>query len=106
MTINVLGTEYEIKKSHAGDDVNLSEMDGYCDHTTKTIVINTFKDTPESLDDLDEYERKVTRHELVHAFLTESGLGCCSWADKEEIVDWIAYQFPKMLKAFQEAKCI
>ena len=106
MTVNVLGTEYTIKKSNAADDINLLEMDGYCDPTTKTIVINTFKDTPESVDDLDEYERKVVRHELTHAFLSESGLGCCSWAAKEEIVDWIAYQFPKLQKAFEQAKCI
>ena len=37
--------------------------------------------------------KKVIRHELVHAFLFESGLSVNSWADNEEIVDWIAIQF-------------
>ena len=46
---------------------------------------------------------KVIRHELVHAFIFESGLcECCSWADNEELVDWIARQFPKMNKVFSE----
>lgn len=33
-------------------------------------------------------------------FLFESGLGADSWGINEEIVDWIAYQFPKMAEAF------
>ena len=47
------------------------------------------------------------RHEVVHAFLEESGLSDCSlrpemaWARNEEMVDWIAIQFPKMLEAFK-----
>lgn len=107
--VNILGTEYTIKKSNSAEDVNLLEMDGYCDPTTKTIVINTFdkfKDVPNAVDNIDDYDKKVIRHELVHAFLSESGLQDCSWAAKEEIVDWIACQFPKMLKAFEEVKCI
>lgn len=46
---------------------------------------------------------KVIRHELVHAFILESGLcECCTWAENEELVDWIARQFPKMNKVFSE----
>ena len=105
-TVNVLGTDYTIKKSNSVEDIMLEENDGYCDPTTKKIVINTLRDTADSLEDLDAYEKKVTRHEIVHAFLSESGLQACSWAAKEEIVDWIACQFPKMLKAFEEVKCI
>lgn len=106
MTIDVLGTEYTIKKSNSVEDVTLEDNDGYCDNTTKTIVINTFREYPDSVEDLDAYEKKVMRHELIHAFLSESGLSCCSWAAKEEIVDWIAIQFPKMLEAFQKTNSI
>ena len=49
---------------------------------------------------LKTYRQQVIRHELVHAFLFESGLGADSWGINEEIVDWIAYQFPKMAEAF------
>lgn len=107
--VNVLGTEYTIKKSNSAEDANLIETDGYCDPTTKSIVIKDFneiKDLPLAVGDTEEYSKQVYRHELIHAFLSESGLQDCSWAAKEEIVDWIACQFPKMLKAFEEVKCI
>ena len=57
--------------------------------------------------DLMHYQRKVIRHELTHALLFESGLSNdSSWAENEEVVDWIAIQFPKMIKAFEEVDCI
>ena len=107
--VDVLGVEYTIKQSDKVKDLSLENCDGYCDHTTKTIVIDTFKNyqgQPSALENLDDYEKKVIRHELVHAFLFESGLGACSWAKDEEIVDWIAAQFPKMKKTFEELNCI
>lgn len=102
----MLGTEYTIKQSNKVDDPNLEKNDGYCDVTTKTIVIDTFQDTPDSKKDLDEYRKMVIRHELVHAFLFESGLDSCSWAADEEIVDWIAVQFPKLVDAFYDVGTI
>ena len=53
-----------------------------------------------------KYKNSVKRHELIHAFLYESGLDACSWANNEEMVDWIAIQFPKLFKAFQEVGCL
>ena len=106
MTVNVLGTEYTIKESNKVEDLNLENSDGYCDHSTKTIVIDTFKNSPGSLEDLESYKKLVTRHELVHAFLFESGLNGCSWAKDEEIVDWIACQFPKLQEAFAQCNAI
>ena len=106
MTVNVLGTIYTIRESNKVDNPNLDGVDGYCDSSTKTIVIDTFKDSPGSLEDLDAYRRQVIRHELVHAFLFESGLDACSWARNEEIVDWMAIQFPKLLKVFKEIDLI
>ena len=106
ITVDVLGVEYTIKESNKVEDMNLEDCDGYCDHSTKTIVIDTFKDSPHSLKDLEAYKKQVIRHELVHAFLFESGLGCCSWAKDEEIVDWVAAQFPKITKVFEYLNCL
>lgn len=106
MTVNVLGTDYIIKETNKVADTNLETCDGYCDTSTKNIVIDTFKDSPGSLGDLDSYRNKVVRHELTHAFLHESGLDCNSWAKDEEVVDWIAIQFPKLLKAFEQCGAI
>ena len=106
MQVDVLGTSYSIKQSNKVEDLNLEDNDGYCDHSTKTIVIDTFQGCPGSLGNLEDYKKQVIRHEIVHAFLFESGLDACSWAKNEEIVDWIAVQFPKLLKAFETSESI
>ena len=106
MMVNVLGTDYSIEESDKLNDLNLEGCGGYCDYTVKKIVVDTFIETPNSVQDLTEFRKQVIRHELVHAFLNESGLNCESWGRNEEIVDWIAYQFPKMLKAFKETDSI
>ena len=60
-----------------------------------------------SAKNVDEFRKKVLRHEIIHAFMHESGLGENStYARDEELVDWIAFQFSKMLKAFEETNCI
>lgn len=57
------------------------------------------------------YIKKVKRHEIIHAFLFESGLSECSyksdeWAKNEEMVDWFAHQGLKLYKAWKEADAI
>lgn len=104
--VNVLGTDYTIKKMNMVEEPELEQCDGFCDHTTKTIVISDIQERPGSVEDLDTYTKGVIRHELVHAFLFESGLGADSWGIDEEIVDWIAYQFPKMAEAFEKVDAL
>ena len=106
MTVNVLGTEYTIKHADKVVDPSLEDCDAYCDTSTKTIVIDIFKHSLGSKEDLESYKKQVVRHELIHAFLFESGLDGCSWAKDEEIVDWIACQFPKLLDAFIQCDTI
>ena len=112
--VNVLGTEYSIKLGNHTEFPPLREMDGYTDVSIHTIVVDDMNEARGSVDskqDLDSYQRCVLRHELTHAFLYESGLAentsnDGAWATNEEMVDWIAIQFPKMLKAFEEVGCI
>ena len=106
--IDILGTEYEITESTSQDDQGLQNADGYCAHVAKRIVIEEkiFNHCPDH--DIDEQRavrrRHVLRHELIHAFLEESGLS--EYSRNELIVDWIALQFPKMLKAFNEVNAL
>lgn len=111
MKINILGTEYQIKHTDEGEDPKLRECDGYIDTSIKEIVIAKFEQDAMSVRDLEVYEKQVLRHEIIHGFLFESGLWGNSgtvdhWGHSEEITDWIALQFPKMLKVFQEAKAV
>ena len=109
---NVLGTEYNIFLDvPESEDEILKTCDGYCDKTSHKIVVCE-KQQDSNLDDYIEYRKRIMRHEIIHAFLFESGLGGDSvWhvegqEHPEQTVDWIAYQFPKMLKAFQTVGAI
>lgn len=109
--ISILGETWQIKFSTDENCDKLKDCDGLCDFSIRTIYIDTLdraKDDPSSQQDLKSYINKTIRHEIVHAFLYESGLAGNSlkmvdgWANNEEMVDWIAIQFPKILKVFQE----
>ena len=98
LLVNILGQEYRVIFNDVTDP-RLETADGYCDFTTKQIVVRS--DIPETVDtvaDLDVYKNKVLRHEIVHAFLYESGLDNNSWGGNEEIVDWIALQLVKIVQ--------
>ncbi len=105
MTINILGTEYTVTLATEQVEPRLEGCDGFCDETTREIVVENYKrGLPGSKGKLDLQEQKNIRHEIVHAFLFESGLAENSpWAQSEELVDWIAIQGPKLFKAWQEA---
>lgn len=110
-TVHILGTEYKILIIEEGDYRYEREADGWVDPQAKEILVLNYKQSIDSVKDLEEYQKKVIRHEIIHAFLYESGLwqnsyGSKCWAQNEEMVDWIAIQSPKLYKAFEEALCI
>lgn len=118
MILNVLGTEYEVIKKAYKDDPFFAEksFDGYCSDCLKQIVYCDMRTFPgwekESRKAIAACEKETLRHEIVHAFLNESGLSFSSarfngpWAKYEEMVDWIAIQGPKIYKAWQAAGAI
>lgn len=112
--INILGTEYRIETHKVSEDSYLEDnkLSGYCGEDGKLIVI---ADTSEEkyflgMDEKEQetYWKKTLRHEIMHAFLNESGLSDCSnqydgaWAKNEEMVDWFAIQSPKIFKVYSE----
>lgn len=106
--INILGTEYTLVISDRKEDKYLEKCDGYCDKTSHRIVVAS-EDEDNELKFFSVYQKKVIRHEIIHAFLFESGLHeCMNHAEghDEQMVDWIAVQFPKLLKVFHDADCI
>ena len=116
-TVNILGTEYTIKTVKISECEYLKEKHwcGCCNGTTKTILIGDASEE-EYFDKLSPEEQDVVtkdtiRHEIIHAFLNESGLQdssmqyCNAWAKNEEMIDWMALQFPKIQKVFVELGC-
>lgn len=117
MKVNILGTEYiVITKKYDDDEVfKREEASGYCGYTEKEIVLcemDTYPGWEHETEASRCNQMKATlRHEIVHAFLGESGLSMNSnetdaWARNEEMVDWFALQGPKIYKAWQEADAI
>lgn len=119
MYLSVLGTEYEIIRKDYADEPAFEkrEIIGYCDTIIKQIVICNAKTLPNCKEKTEEYcvmfEKSTLRHEIVHAFLFESGLNSSSgriinqgWAENEELVDWIALQAPKLIAAFKAADAL
>lgn len=117
MEISILGVSYALHYATREQDemLRVGGCDGYTDTSTKIIVVRDYTDNerqePEALLDLDAYKRKCMRHEIVHAFLYESGLSASgnnveAWPINEEMVDWMAIQGPKLYDAWKRAGCL
>ena len=111
--VNILGTEYTIERRKEADDPKLADgIDGYCDTSVKLLVICDFEQDEQCKEDLQAYGLQVLRHEIIHAFMHESGLdanSCCfegGWSVNEEMIDWFAIQSPKIFKAFKDVGCL
>ncbi|MDD3362655.1 MAG: hypothetical protein PHW34_13380 [Hespellia sp.] len=109
-TVDILGTKYKIVCDV--DEEQLPEgADGSMDQSIHEIRIVRMERDRNSIENLESYKKKVLRHEIIHAFLYESGLwnNSCDvegWGQSEEITDWIAIQSPKIFNAFKEARCL
>lgn len=108
--VNILGSEWSVKFGNEKEYPNLAEMDGYTDPSTREIVVDDMEASQGQIGakaDLESYQKQVVRHEIIHAFLLESGLdsnsnSADSWAVNEEMVDWFAIQSPKIFKLFNK----
>lgn len=107
--VSILGTEYTIEIKKKEEDKFLEKCDGYCDKTSHKIVVVARPEDNE-LEFFEEYQKKVIRHEIIHAFLFESGLQenfkHDEYGHDETMIDWIAVQFTKIWKTFIEVECI
>ena len=109
--VYILGTQYNIKLISEADDPMLKTLGGYTDHTAKKIVVKLIEKKSDSVQNLSDYTKNIMRHEIIHAFLFESGLVACAngidcWSQNEEMIDWFAYQSPKIFKLFQQLNCL
>jgi hypothetical protein len=105
--VEILGTIYTIKQVTEQEDPRIEGNAGFTDWTTKTIALEKPEPKESNLGKFEVYANKVLRHEIIHAFLYESGLHECATFDDvhfEQMVDFFAIQTPKIWKVFQELK--
>lgn len=100
-SINILGTKYQIEIRELKNE----GIDGFFDYTNRLIVVR--EDNYNKVGNFEILQKKQLRHEILHAFMAESGLQS-NWQHIEEFghdettVDWFAIQSPKIFKVFQE----
>lgn len=110
MKINILGSEWDVEYRNADIDPILQGGNGgYTDPSINLIVISN-KRKDDDVVDFGKIQKRYLRHEIIHAFLYESGMGPNfthpQFGHDETYVDWIAIQFPKIQRAFEEAGCL
>lgn len=115
--INILGSTYKIVIRDYDQDefFKKDNLGGYCDVVLKCIVICNIGTRPdwcsETQKTCQDQIKRMLRHEIVHAFLEESGLGVNSastehWARNEEMVDWLALQGPKIYGVWKDLRLL
>lgn len=114
--VNILGTKYSI--TMYSDDLfsrctntEIGECGGICNSFLKEIYIAERDTEQERKSTRAEMVKLSLRHEIVHAFLFESGMDENSnpseaWGTNEEMVEWFSTQGPKIYQAWREANAI
>lgn len=117
-TVSVLGTDYVVHYTNYEDDdyARRENVSGYCDFVEQRIIVVNDATIPIHAECTPAanriYEKETLRHEIIHAFLFQSGLDAAAlpysgaWARNEEMIDWFAMQGPKIIKAWQEADAL
>ena len=106
MIANILGTEYQVNIKERKEDTKLDTSDGYTDVTAKKIIVvnvETEKDE-NSVEDVLYFQKKIIRHETLHALFHESGLE--DWYADENLVDYLALQIPKIIKVWKDLNAL
>lgn len=116
--VDVLGTMYAIYESNLDECTFMKEhnLDGYCESYDRKIVISDMSDAVRydfsSEDAKNRYRGSLLRHEIIHAFLSESGLQDSTnsfnsaWSKNEEMIDWFSIMWPKINNAFEAVGAI
>ena len=109
--LNILGSKWKLKEVSRDSDPMFGTVDGYTDRSGKVMFVaedSTFE--PGAFMNWPEYLKSVKRHEIIHAFMLESGLAQetyhPAYGADEQAIDFFAIQFPKMLEVFQKADAI
>ena len=103
--ISILGTDYEYRVGTVNEDPELEGIGGYCEPYKKIISVNFAEYINDKYDDSRIPRiKEVKRHEIIHAFVRESGV--YDKFDEELIAAWLSTQFTKMLEVFQQIDAI
>lgn len=107
--VNILGSTWKIIFESTKNIQFYEHHNGWCDNSTKECHIGVRPELEYGQKDQCEFRKMIARHEIIHAFLYESGIVSSEiirtkeWAVNETMIDWMAIQTPKIFKVFEEA---
>lgn len=109
--VMILGVNYAVHLDvDPKSDSGLDGLFGYTSMLGKKIVVGDVAKMPGWRDESASIRKKQKhcsiRHEVIHAYLMESGLWGSSmkanhWATNEEMIDWFAIQMPRICETFR-----
>ena len=106
MTIDILGTKYKIKYQTEEENSKLIGANAIFEAFSKELIIDKDNMAPaiRKHDNLSGFNKKVMRHEIIHAFLFEGGLS--NYHGDETLTDGLAILLPKMFKVMSKLKVL
>nr|DAS58840.1 MAG TPA: hypothetical protein [Caudoviricetes sp.] len=110
--VDILGTTWKIIFEDTTNIQFYEFHNGWCDNSTKECHIGLRPPLEYGQKDQREFVNMIARHEIVHAFLYESGIVSSQlirtkeWAVNETMIDWMAIQTPKIFKVFEEVEIL
>lgn len=102
--VNILGTEYQVIINKDSNNPKMKNRAGYIEAYSKEIFLKDIEVDEDTYKNIEEFQKKVLRHEMMHAFFHEAGLE--HYYEDENLVDWLALQIPKIIKAMNEVDCL
>ena len=103
LMVCILGTDYTIRVVPANDErLSYQEASGTCEAYSKELYVKDFtaENDPKQYKCIDEYCKKVLRHEIVHAVFFEAGLS--KYFEDEDLTETLAHLAPKMAKIMED----
>lgn len=102
--LSILGSTWRVVGRSEKEDTRLKNCSGITDVSCRTIVLADADPDEYTISNPQDDIQRTLRHEIIHAFMYESGLWVNSalaenWAMNEEMVDWFAIQLPKIEEA-------
>lgn len=106
-TFNVLGTDWTLRFEDESCSPRYQEHNGWCDSSTKQCHVCYRTQNKMTLENPYDFYNSIARHEVIHAFLYESGIVSAAiirtnkWCKDEMMIDWMATQMPKIYEVFK-----
>ncbi len=105
---DVLGSKWTLWFEDESSSPRYQKHNGWCDNSTKQCHVCYRTKNEMMPENPYEFYNSIARHEIIHAFLYESGIVNAAiirtnkWCKDEMMIDWMAAQMPKIYEVFKQ----